>query len=161
MPGKLQFECEATDRKCAQSARLETQERRIKMNAARAEAKRAMLEEEKRKRAQKLAAGFASAVKSAEEFHATRKAQEQAMEEEERLDREARMHEEESVSRVLVAETDYEVLDVKAGATQEEIRAAYRKLARELHPDKSTARRAKDAFQRLTKAYQSLSSGVR
>lgn len=131
------------------------------MSAARAEAKKAMLEEEKRKRAQKLAAGFASAVKSAEEFHATRKAQEQAMEEEERLDREARMHEEESVSRVLVAGTDYEVLDVKVGATKEEIRAAYRKLARELHPDKSTARRAKDAFQRLTKAYQSLSSAVR
>ncbi|XP_071679262.1 chaperone protein dnaJ 11, chloroplastic-like [Lolium perenne] len=51
--------------------------------------------------------------------------------------------------------TLYEVLGLRAGATGGEIKAAYRRLARELHPD--VAGTASDNFIRLHDAYATLS----
>ncbi|KAM0860790.1 hypothetical protein ACQ4PT_046300 [Festuca glaucescens] len=51
--------------------------------------------------------------------------------------------------------TLYEVLGLRAGATGGEIKAAYRRLARELHPDVAGA--AGDDFIRLHDAYATLS----
>ncbi|XP_047071879.1 chaperone protein dnaJ 11, chloroplastic-like [Lolium rigidum] len=51
--------------------------------------------------------------------------------------------------------TLYEVLGLRAGATGGEIKAAYRRLARELHPDVAGA--AGDGFIRLHDAYATLS----
>ncbi|XP_047071865.1 chaperone protein dnaJ 11, chloroplastic-like [Lolium rigidum] len=51
--------------------------------------------------------------------------------------------------------TLYEVLGLRAGATGGEIKAAYRRLARELHPDVAGA--AGDEFIRLHDAYATLS----
>ncbi|XP_047045628.1 chaperone protein dnaJ 11, chloroplastic-like [Lolium rigidum] len=51
--------------------------------------------------------------------------------------------------------TLYEVLGLRAGATGGEIKAAYRRLARELHPDVAGA--ARDAFIRLHDAYATVS----
>ncbi|XP_047048318.1 chaperone protein dnaJ 11, chloroplastic-like [Lolium rigidum] len=51
--------------------------------------------------------------------------------------------------------TLYEVLGLQAGATGGEIKAAYRRLARELHPDVAGA--AGDSFIRLHDAYATLS----
>ncbi|XP_040382515.1 chaperone protein dnaJ 11, chloroplastic-like [Oryza brachyantha] len=50
--------------------------------------------------------------------------------------------------------TLYDVLGLRAGATVREIRAAYRRLARERHPD---AAGAADDFVRLHDAYATLS----
>ncbi len=51
----------------------------------------------------------------------------------------------------------YRLLGLRTGATQEDIKAAYRKLARQLHPDLNPGDdRAKDRFIRITEAYQFL-----
>lgn len=50
----------------------------------------------------------------------------------------------------------YDVLGVQRGATQEEIRAAYRKLARELHPDVNKAPDAQEKFAEVQAAYDVL-----
>lgn len=56
-----------------------------------------------------------------------------------------------------MAERDYyDVLGVKRTATQEEIRAAYRKLARELHPDVNKAADAQEKFAEVQAAYDVL-----
>lgn len=52
------------------------------------------------------------------------------------------------------AGTHYEVLGVGAGASRGEIRAAYRRLAREVHPD--AAGRGDEGFIRLHAAYAAL-----
>ncbi|KAF8012631.1 hypothetical protein BT93_I0708 [Corymbia citriodora subsp. variegata] len=58
--------------------------------------------------------------------------------------------------------TLYEILEIPAGATSKEIKAAYRRLARVLHPDVATAMGAKDSsadddrFIRLHDAYSTL-----
>lgn len=48
---------------------------------------------------------------------------------------------------------DYRVLDLEPGASQDEVKAAYRKKARELHPDRGGDT---DAFSRVNEAYQRL-----
>ncbi|MBW4439728.1 MAG: DnaJ domain-containing protein [Plectolyngbya sp. WJT66-NPBG17] len=51
----------------------------------------------------------------------------------------------------------YRLLGLRTGATHENIKAAYRKLARQLHPDLNPGDdRAKDRFIRITEAYQFL-----
>lgn len=51
----------------------------------------------------------------------------------------------------------YEVLSVSKGATQEEIKRAYRKLAREHHPDVCKAPDAAKRFAEIQEAYDTLS----
>ena len=51
----------------------------------------------------------------------------------------------------------YEVLGVKRGAAADEIRSAYRKLARKYHPDANKAANAASKFREATEAYEVLS----
>ncbi|CAL9126936.1 unnamed protein product [Musa textilis] len=55
------------------------------------------------------------------------------------------------------AATLYDVLGVPTGATGGEIKAAYRRLARECHPDVAAADESSDEFIRLHAAYATLS----
>jgi molecular chaperone DnaJ len=50
----------------------------------------------------------------------------------------------------------YGVLGVARGATDSEIKRAYRKLARDLHPDVNPDPGAKERFQEVTRAYEAL-----
>jgi curved DNA-binding protein len=50
----------------------------------------------------------------------------------------------------------YEVMGVARGATQDEIKRAYRKLARKFHPDVSKEKNAEDRFKELQEAYEVL-----
>jgi curved DNA-binding protein len=63
------------------------------------------------------------------------------------------------LSRLVVTARDddlYAVLGVSSSATQSEIQAAYKRLARELHPDVNRAADAEDQFKRLAEAYDVL-----
>jgi molecular chaperone DnaJ len=51
----------------------------------------------------------------------------------------------------------YDLLGVRKDATPEEIKRAYRKLARELHPDVNPDEHAEDKFKAVTTAYEVLS----
>ena len=51
----------------------------------------------------------------------------------------------------------YEVLGVKRGATQDEIKAAYRELARKYHPDINKEESAQAKFVEIQEAYDVLS----
>ena len=56
-----------------------------------------------------------------------------------------------------MANNPYDVLGVKPDATQDEIRAAYRKLAKELHPDLNPGNRdAEEKFKTVSAAYDLL-----
>lgn len=52
--------------------------------------------------------------------------------------------------------THYEVLGVGAGASRGEIKAAYRRLAREVHPDVAGGRGGDEGFIQLHAAYATL-----
>src|SRR5688572_820801 len=51
----------------------------------------------------------------------------------------------------------YEVLGIQRGATADDIRKAYRKLARQLHPDMNKAPDAAKKFNEVQEAYDVLS----
>lgn len=50
----------------------------------------------------------------------------------------------------------YKVLNISRTATQEEIQKAYRKLARQYHPDINKAKDAEDKFKQISEAYEVL-----
>jgi curved DNA-binding protein len=50
----------------------------------------------------------------------------------------------------------YKILGVARGASEEEIKKAYRKLARKYHPDVSKEANAKEKFQEVSEAYETL-----
>lgn len=50
----------------------------------------------------------------------------------------------------------YDVLGVKTDATADEIKAAYRKLARKFHPDVSKERNAEERFKDINEAFEAL-----
>src|SRR5690349_13513431 len=50
----------------------------------------------------------------------------------------------------------YETLGVARGASDEEIKKAYRRLARKFHPDVSKEANAKEKFQEVSEAYETL-----
>jgi molecular chaperone DnaJ len=51
----------------------------------------------------------------------------------------------------------YEVLGVARDATDDQIKKAYRRLARELHPDVNDAPESQEKFKLVTHAYEVLS----
>jgi curved DNA-binding protein CbpA len=55
----------------------------------------------------------------------------------------------------------YELLGVNATATREEIRAAFRKLAKQFHPDKNPHSEAAEKFRQVKEAYEVLMDPVR
>jgi molecular chaperone DnaJ len=55
----------------------------------------------------------------------------------------------------------YEVLEITRGASDDEIKRAFRALARELHPDVSDAPDAEDRFKEVVEAYEVLSNSER
>lgn len=57
----------------------------------------------------------------------------------------------------MVASDCYAVLGVKATATGDEIRKAYRKKALQFHPDKNPSATAEETFKEINKAYETLS----
>ena len=50
----------------------------------------------------------------------------------------------------------YEILGVQRSATGEEIQRAYRKLAREFHPDVNKSPEAEKRFKQISEAYEVL-----
>jgi molecular chaperone DnaJ len=57
----------------------------------------------------------------------------------------------------LAAKDYYEVLGVQKGATKDEIKDAYRKLALQFHPDRNKAPEAEERFKEISEAYAVLS----
>ena len=50
----------------------------------------------------------------------------------------------------------YDILEVSQNATKDEIKSAFRKKARTLHPDVNKAPDAEEKFKELGKAYETL-----
>jgi hypothetical protein len=60
-----------------------------------------------------------------------------------------------------LANDHYSNLGVSAGASQDEIRAAYRNLARQFHPDRNPSAEAQERFLSIKESYETLSNGER
>ena len=54
---------------------------------------------------------------------------------------------------MLQSTSDYDVLDVPQGASQDDIKKKYKKLARDLHPDKNRAPQSDEAFKGIVSYY--------
>ena len=67
----------------------------------------------------------------------------------------------ELVRRIQRTSDYYEMFGVPRGASDAELKKAYRKLALQLHPDKNTAPGAEDAFKKVNKAITIHASGDR
>ncbi|MDE1725754.1 MAG: DnaJ domain-containing protein [Thaumarchaeota archaeon] len=50
----------------------------------------------------------------------------------------------------------YQILGVQKGASQKEIKSAYRRLSLEYHPDRNKVDRGGEKFKQITEAYQAL-----
>ena len=55
----------------------------------------------------------------------------------------------------------YEILGVSRDASKDDLRAAYRRLARKYHPDVSKDEDAEDRFKEINEAYQVLNDDER
>ena len=55
----------------------------------------------------------------------------------------------------------YQILQVDPAATQEEIQAAYRRLAQQYHPDTNPSPQADDMMKKINHAYEALSDPLR
>ena len=62
-----------------------------------------------------------------------------------------------SLSGVVSALNPYQELGVSSSASPEQIKKAYRKLAREWHPDRNKAENANEKFMQINEAYETLS----
>ena len=64
------------------------------------------------------------------------------------------------VEKILCCKNDdyYGILQIDNKATEEEIKKAYKNLAREIHPDKNSAPGSHEAIQKVFKAYKTLTS---
>ena len=67
-----------------------------------------------------------------------------------------RLADEEAVSRVLHAHDLYEVLQLPRDATAAQIKRAFHRLSKAVHPDKNGAPRANEGFDKLRTAQQTL-----
>lgn len=56
-----------------------------------------------------------------------------------------------------MSEDLYEILEVNKGASSDEIKSAYRKMAKKYHPDKNPDASAEDKFKKASEAYEILS----
>ncbi|PVD36895.1 hypothetical protein C0Q70_03886 [Pomacea canaliculata] len=62
---------------------------------------------------------------------------------------------------LIFSEDLYKILGVRRGASTQEIKAAYKKLAREWHPDKNKDPDATDRFTKINEAYETLTDSER
>lgn len=59
----------------------------------------------------------------------------------------------------MIAKKDYyEILGLQKGASEDEIKKAYKKLALRFHPDKNRAPNATDAFKKISTAFACLNN---
>lgn len=59
----------------------------------------------------------------------------------------------------MIAKKDYyEILGLTKGATEEDLKKAYKKLALKFHPDKNRAPNATDAFKKISTAFACLNN---
>jgi len=136
---KLKAALEAAEAEKIKQAKL-AEERKAKAKAE---------SEDRQKRAGNLLSGFRGVRKTNEErVEQLAKPVENLSPEE--IERRA-------VQRVLLAGSDWQTLDLPPGSQKKWVKKSYLELAKVLHPDKCSAPGAKEAFQKLNKAYKALS----